>query len=119
MSKRLSAIVMIDQVRCLRCSHRWRESTVIYRNDDSSYSYDPTTLRNKEPDPSELDIPVIGRRMTKRTLLACHNCAPALKIDVWPGKVRQEFIEPETVLRATKRKGKDPAEQALISSLFD
>jgi hypothetical protein len=119
--KSIAAIVLVSKCRCLRCDHRWRESSLLFRNDDSSHSYDQTTERADAILRGEM--PICGRRFSSRSLAACHNCVTGPNITVWEGRLTFEFDEPvATPSRATtkRRRGPpDPSAQAKINAIFD
>lgn len=118
----VAALVLVDQCRCLKCNHRWRESSLLIRNSDGSYSYEQTPETMAALAGGE--IPITGRRLTTRSIGACHNCAPALKVTIWHGHL--DFTEPhDTPVARTNpsrkaRSSSDSAtQQAKINSILD
>lgn len=119
MSKPIVALVLVQQCRCLRCNYRWRDSSLLFRMDSGAYSYHQSNERMQAL--ADGSLPISGRRTSKRAVGACHSCAPLPEISVWEGQLTYDYFdgEPQPVAARKRRSGRDPAQQALINSLFE
>lgn len=125
MSKPVSAIVLCQHVRCLRCDYRWRDSSLIYRSASGGFSYSVNevdrTWRKDEGEEGILNgtVPIAGIRMTKRAVAACHNCVKEPKVTLWEGRLKFEFEEPtQAPSSRSRRKNSKPIATEKMSDLL-
>jgi hypothetical protein len=119
MSETIAALLLVAECRCLRCNHRWRDSSLLFRT-DRGYSYEQTPDRLRLL--ADHMLPISGRRMTKRAVGACHNCVTAPNITIWEGRLTYDYEPTEVVSRTRRRTGSNPdavEQQRIINSILD